>query len=142
MWTQAGHHTGTRCQTSPAQSLAWFSPGVGFAEGDVLVTLLLWNNCLCSTEHFQEKGQKSGGLVLYCIDIQAQAEKRGDTSNNKWHMLEAVGDICSNSLPPSLRQLYIASLAAIDTSFVIASRAPQALFFYLCHLCNLPFFCL
>lgn len=40
-----------------------FPPGVGHAEGDVLVTLLLWNNCLGSTEHFQGKGQKSGVWV-------------------------------------------------------------------------------
>lgn len=63
----------TRCQTHPAQSLA----GVGHAEADVLVTLLLWNS-LCSTEHFQGKGQKSSVWVLCCTGIQAQAEKRGD----------------------------------------------------------------
>lgn len=64
---------------------AWlgFPPGAGYAEGDVLVTLLSGTTVCAALSISKGKGQKSGVWVLCCTGIQAQAEERGDTSNTK-----------------------------------------------------------
>lgn len=117
---------------------AWlgFPPGAGYAEGDVLVTLLSGTTVCAAQSISKGKGQKSGVWVL-CVQAFRHKLRKGVipvTLNSTYlKLLETF------ALTPSFSQ----SALYDNHRYLLCntSRAPQALFSHLYYICNFPFFC-